>query len=106
MFTTAKKSKLITRLSLEQDFTKKEMAPRYRNVNSLTGTVIILCFQTWYFGYCLTYLSTCSPDILAVPFTDTIKLEAVIGPCMGLIPFGAALGVIIANLVMPRTSRR
>ena len=106
MFTTAKKSKLLTRLSLEQDFTKPGNAPHFRNEASLTGRVIVMCFMTFYFGYCLAYLSTISQSILAVPFTEHIKDERVFGPCLGLIPLGAAVGVIIAQFTMNRFSRR
>jgi hypothetical protein len=42
----------------------------YQNLCSLTTMVILLCFSSFYFGYCLTYLSTFSTadiEIVKIP---------------------------------------
>ena len=32
----------------------------YQNLSRLLNKIIVLCFSSFYFGYCLTYLSTFS----------------------------------------------
>lgn len=38
----------------------------YQNLGTLLSRVFVLCASTFYFGYCLTYLST---------FTDSVNAE-------------------------------
>ncbi len=68
MYTTIKKSKLVTRLSLEQDFSSKKKVQRYRNESSLDGRVVILCLSTFFFGYSLTYLPALANYLYAPSF--------------------------------------
>jgi hypothetical protein len=68
--------------------------------------VVLLCFSTYFFGYALTYLPTCSPTVLKKPFGIQITYGSVFGPCLGMIPLGAALGVILAKSLMKNYSRK
>jgi len=51
-------------------------------------------------------MSPMGPSILKPTFGDFMGEERGVGPCFGLIPLGAAVGVIIANLIMNKLSRR
>jgi len=66
----------------------------------------VLCLTTWYFGYVFCEMSPMGPSILKPTFGDFMGEERGVGPCFGLIPLGAAVGVIIANLIMNKLSRR
>ena len=40
----------------------------YRNIGNLFLVITLLCFSTFYFGYCLTFISTVSKSTLVYYF--------------------------------------
>lgn len=68
--------------------------------HSLSRVVITLCISTFYFGYSLAYLSSCSQPVLAPQFGDYVFQGGVFGPLLALISFGAAIGVGVCKLTM------
>lgn len=68
---------------------------------------MVLCLTTWYFGYVFTEMSPMSPtQVLQPQFGAFMGKETGVGPCFGLVPFGAAIGVIVANCLIDKLSRR
>lgn len=104
MFTTLKRSKMVSQLEMDS---KSLVEPTpVRSTQPVTGRVVALCFTTWYFGYVFTEMSPMGPKILVPTFGEFMKSERGVGPCFGLIPLGAAVGVVMAYFVMPLMSRR
>lgn len=68
---------------------------------------MVLCLTTWYFGYVFTEMSPMSPtQVLQPQFGTFMGQETGVGPCFGLVPFGAAIGVIVATCLIDKLSRR
>lgn len=65
-----------------------------------------MCLATWFFGYALTETSLFTPVIWYHNFGIEMTYERYIGSCFGLIPFGAAVGVIVAHFTMNKLNRR
>ncbi len=107
MYTTAKKSRMISQLELDTSGSKEEEKKRkIRGLDSVERRVVVLCLTTWHFGYCFTYMSPLGPNNLGPIYGPFMGSEEGIGPCFGLIPFGAAVGVVVANLLINKLSRR
>jgi hypothetical protein len=104
MYTTSKKSKMISQLEL--DSSSQAEPARVRDVQSVEGRVVVLCLTTWYFGYVFCEMSPLGPAVLKPVFGDFMSKEEGVGPCFGLIPLGAAAGVIMANLLIDHISRK
>jgi hypothetical protein len=106
MFTTLKRSKMVSQLEL--DSSSKVEPAKVRSIQSVEGRVVVLCFTTWYFGYVFTEMSPMGPEIVSSKsaFGSFMGSESGVGPCFGLIPLGAAVGVIIAYYLMNLLSRR
>jgi len=95
-------------LSFEQDYNPKNFStnPNFMKEHSLTGVVITLCISTYYFGFSLAYLSSCSQPVLAPQFGNQVLEGSFFGPLLALISFGAAIGVGVCKLTMNSFSRR
>jgi hypothetical protein len=104
MYTTSKKSKMVSELEIEIDESKR---PKLKSIENIEGRVVVLCLATWYFGFVFCEMSPFSQyQILGVQWGPFMADERGIGPCFGLIPFGAALGVAIANGIIDMLDRR
>lgn len=78
-----------------------------KGIENIEGRVVVLCLTTWYFGYVFTECSPLSPTLVMGPqFGNFMSKEDGNGPCFGLVPFGAAVGVVIASCIMDKLSRR
>jgi hypothetical protein len=98
MYTTSKKSKMISELEIDTDESKR---PKLKGIQNIEGRVVVLCLTTWYFGYVFTEMSPLSPkQVLGRQFGEFMSHEYGVGPCFGLVPLGAALGTVIANCII------
>jgi hypothetical protein len=106
MYATTKNSKMLSQLELETE-SDSAARPRLKGISSIQGRVVVLCLTTWYFGYVFTEMSPLSPQqVLQPQFGDFMGEERGVGPCFGLVPFGAALGVVVANFLIDSLTRR
>lgn len=78
----------------------------YKNVPKLVFVCSILCLSSFYFGYCLTYISTINPHILATYFGQNAGEETVIGILIGSLVVGAAAGALITPFLLGFLSRK
>lgn len=71
MFTTARKSKLITNISLEHDMVgvQDKLVSKERSEDFLTGRVLALCLETFFFGFALAYFSSFNDSITTLQYT-------------------------------------
>lgn len=51
-------------------------------------------------------MSPIGPQVGFYAFGQTMAEEKGVGPCFGMVPFGAAVGVVIAYFLMNKLSRR
>lgn len=79
---------------------------RMKSIKSIEQRVVVLCLATWYFGYVFTETSLIPNAVWAHSFGPDMVKELYVGPCLGLIPFGAAFGLIIAHFTMDKVSRK
>lgn len=104
MYTTSKKSKMVSELEIEIDESKR---PKLKAIQNIEGRVVALCLTTWYFGYVFCEMSPLNPTLVMQPqfggFAADIRGT---GVCFGLVPIGAALGVGIATGIVDKLSRR
>jgi hypothetical protein len=104
MYTTSKKSKMVSELEIETDESKR---PKLKAIQNIEGRVVVLCLTTWYFGYVFCEMSPLSPTLVLQPQFGTLMAdERGVGPCFGLVPLGAAVGVGIATGIIDKLSRR
>lgn len=96
---------MVSSLEIEEKSPSKPQ-DKVRDIKSIDGRVAVLCLSTWFFGYTLTETSLITPIIYYQTYGINMTYEYYVGPCFGLIPLGAALGVIIAHFTMTRASRK
>ena len=65
-----------------------------------------LCCSSFYFGYCLTYISTIPPATMALYFGQAAGKASVIGVLIGAMVVGAAFGALSAPLLLKLTTRK
>ena len=77
------------------------------NLLKLTLIVTLISLSSFYFGYCLTYLSTIPKSTLAKYYGILITSSDSTLPILtGAMPVGGIFGSLLANLVMRKFTRR
>ncbi len=89
---------------MEQEIIPK--IDRYQNVGKLRVKIMIVCLSTFYFGYCLNYLSIISSSTMIEFFGSESQQSTVKGFLIGVLSLGAALGAFIAPFFMKCLTRR
>lgn len=105
MWANEEKGRMVSYLEV-QEKEPEDPEVKFRDIQFIDGRVAVLCLSTWFFGYTLTETSLITPIIYYQTFGINMTYESYVGPCFGLIPLGAALGVIIARFTMNKTSRK
>jgi hypothetical protein len=62
--------------------------------------------STFYFGYCLTYLSTIPTNDMISLFGNITQKPSIKGLLIAILPIGAAVGAFISSFLMGCFSRR
>ena len=82
------------------------MKEKVRSLKSVEGRVVALSLSTFFFGYALAEICLFPDVVWYYGFGEDMLKEIFIGPCFGLIPLGAAIGVIIGHFLQDCMSRR
>jgi hypothetical protein len=94
------------KLSLEISFQKAEKEIKYKNTKQLALIISVLCLSTFYYGYCLTYLSSVPSATMKSVFGPDSQIPFVNGCLIGSLCVGAAFGSLISTFLMKILSRR
>ena len=105
MWANEEKGRMVSYLEVQEKEPEDPVA-KFRDIQSIDGRVVVLCLATWFFGYTLTETALITPIIYYQTYGINMTYESYAGSCFGLIPFGAAVGVIIAHYTMHKMSRR
>jgi hypothetical protein len=68
--------------------------------------VISLCLASFYFGFCLTFLSNVQPTTMVTYFGPSAGDSGVLGGLIGGMPIGAAFGALAAPFFMRILTRK
>jgi hypothetical protein len=82
------------------------LANRVKSIKSIEGRVVALCLSTWFFGYVLTEISLIPTAVWYNAYGINMTKELFVGPCFGIVPLGAAVGVLLAHFTMNKFDRR
>lgn len=85
---------------------QKYIGQRYQNTNHLTILVICICFATFYYGYCLSFISAISLKTYGKFFGEWASEHSTYGWLIGCFPIGGAIGSAVARVLIKYFSRR
>lgn len=91
---------------IDDNNTDDEPVVKSKNTASLVNRLSVLCLTTFYFGYCLVYISALGFGALVEAYGTKLNLSYVKGLLIGCLTLGAMLGSIVAIFLVPLTTRR